>query len=481
MHKDTKHFIDQWDNESKLPGPRSKKYQDIFNDIREHTKDLPDSYTMSQRIWSIKNGNPKCPVCGVETKLTRNIPIRARHCSPQCVGKNGKRLEKSQATSLEKYGTTSPMKNKDVAEKVASQLRGTSKPFRPHYTNKKNTYYSKEWLEDMYYNKKYSVEYICNECGVTNAALYRQFKRFGIELIRSKRSYFEEQIVEFIQNSGIQNIKFNHRDIDGVSEVDIYLPDYNLAIECDGLYWHSYPKKPKNYHQEKKISCMKRGINLVSFFEHEYINNKELVESIISYHLGIGQKKLRASSLDIREVPCNAEREFLNRNHIQGYSPSSVCIGLFLGNSLKYLMSFGKPRFDKNMEWELIRCCGDGGTKVYGGASKIWKHFINTYKPKNVLSYCNLRYGNGGMYDILGFVSDRVTTPSYFYFNPAKLKTSSKRDKIETISRYQAQKKNLPNLLNNFESSETEYENMTNNKYLKIYDAGNIRYLWYTK
>ena len=147
----------------------------------------------------------------------------------------------------------------------------------------------------------------------------------------------------------------------------------------------------------------------------------------------------------------------------------------------KGLMSFGSPRFDRKMEWELIRCCGKRGYRVYGGASKLWKHFIKTHEPLNVLSYCNLKYGNGGLYDALGFTKDKITSPSYFYFNPAKLKTSSQRTEIETISRYQAQKKNLQNFLDDFDSNKTEYENMISNKYLQIYDAGNIRYLWHTK
>ena len=49
------------------------------------------------------------------------------------------------------------------------------------------------------------------------------------------------------------DIKFveHNRKIISPKELDFYLPDYNSAIECNGLYWHSDFKKEKAYHYDK--------------------------------------------------------------------------------------------------------------------------------------------------------------------------------------------------------------------------------------
>ena len=43
-------------------------------------------------------------------------------------------------------------------------------------------------------------------------------------------------------------------------------------------------------------------------------------------------RKIRASKCEIREVPTAEQRAFLNKNHVQGYTPCSLCLGLYLGD-----------------------------------------------------------------------------------------------------------------------------------------------------
>lgn len=64
-------------------------------------------------------------------------------------------------------------------------------------------------------------------------------------------------------------------------ELDLYVPELNLAIEYNGLIYHhsstehsskflrSTAKHPK-YHLEKSTLCFENGINLLHIFEHEY-------------------------------------------------------------------------------------------------------------------------------------------------------------------------------------------------------------------
>ena len=42
-------------------------------------------------------------------------------------------------------------------------------------------------------------------------------------------------------------------------EKDVYIPDY-LALEFNGLYWHSEFGKDKNYHLNKTLLCKEQDI-----------------------------------------------------------------------------------------------------------------------------------------------------------------------------------------------------------------------------
>lgn len=119
-------------------------------------------------------------------------------------------------------------------------------------------------------------------------------------------------------------------------------------------------------------------------------------------------EKIRASKLIIREVPVNEERPFLEMYHYQGFRPSKVCYGLYNGDELIELMSFCKPRYNRKYDWELLRLCTKKDYQVYGGASKLLKHFQENYNG-SIISYCNRDKFNGGVYKALGFKSLGIT------------------------------------------------------------------------
>jgi hypothetical protein len=125
-------------------------------------------------------------------------------------------------------------------------------------------------------------------------------------------------------------------------------------------------------------------------------------------------------------------------------------------------MSFGKNRFASDVEWELIRFASKQNVNVVGGASKIFKHFRNNYEG-GIVSYSDRRYSVGNMYKTLGFQFSHFSQPNYFYF----------KDSLNLESRQKYMKHKLPNLLEKFNSSLTEWENMVVNGYNRIWDCGN--------
>ena len=152
----------------------------------------------------------------------------------------------------------------------------------------------------------------------------------------------EKSVQAFLDSLGIKYIP-NIKTIIPPQELDIYIPDYNLAIEMDGLYWHSNNTKPKNYHLEKTKKCNKRGIKLIHILDCEWKNKKEICQSIIKYNLQL-TNKIPARKCKISEVNKPEYIDFCENNHIQGYAPTYIRLGLFYNNELVQVCGFNKEK-----------------------------------------------------------------------------------------------------------------------------------------
>lgn len=163
-------------------------------------------------------------------------------------------------------------------------------------------------------------------------------------------------------------------------------------------------------------------------------------------------------------------RAFEETYHLQGSANSTVNLGLYNNDELVGLMTFGKPRFNNNFEWELIRLCYKTGTIVIGGTEKLFKYFLNNYKPKSIISYCDISKFDGNTYLKLGFETSQsaLTTPNYVWVSP-------ERDIV--LTRYQTQKQKLLDM-GYEEFGNTETEIMENLDFIKVSDCGNLRFEW---
>lgn len=276
----------------------------------------------------------------------------------------------------------------------------------------------------------------------------------------------ESELEEWLRDAGIENIKRNKRiwENECSFEADIFLPDYNLAIEYDGLYWHSNLHRSDDYHVKKHEFFKSKGIDCIEIFENEWKNKKEIVQNIILNRLEKIENKIYARECQIVSVSTKESEKFLETNHLQGYCKAKLTIGLSYKSELVMLMSFSKPRYNKNYDWENIRTCTKTGISVVGGFSRLLKFFREKYNG-SIISYVDKRFFNGKGYLENGFEFLRESEPNYFYFRPG-----------ENIlhSRYEFQKHKLKEKLEFFDESLTEKENMTDNGFLWIYDCGNF-------
>jgi len=296
----------------------------------------------------------------------------------------------------------------------------------------------------------------------------------GIELNENVylNSTGEIEVLDFIRSLGFPSAsKKRYLDEnDKKFEIDIVIEEKGCGFEFNGDYWHStFKQLDKNYHSAKIKNAKYHGIELFHIFEHEWNLKKDIVKSNIKHKLGKTGNKVFARKLTIcHNISSSEEKEFLTKNHIQGYVNSSVKIGLRDNdNKLMMLLTLGKPRFDRNVDWEIYRVSTQLNTVVIGGLSKLLDEFKRKFNPKTIMTYVDLRYGSGNSYELCGFVLDKITKPSYFYV---------KGDVI--LSRYQAQKHKILKMFPDTDKTLTETEIMATNRYNKIYDAGNAKLIF---
>ena len=278
----------------------------------------------------------------------------------------------------------------------------------------------------------------------------------------------EEQLFDFmLQLVGDSDIIHSDRKVISPLEIDIYIKDKKLAIEFDGLYWHNDENQSDHrYHLKKTQLCEQKGIQLIHIFENEWLFKEDIVKSRLKNLLGIYDETVFARKCEVKEVDSKTSREFQEKNHIQGAINAKVHLGLFYENELISLMTFGKSRFNKKYEWELLRFCNKLGYHIPGGASRLLKHFERNQKPKSLISYADRRWSQGKLYEALGFQLDHISEPDYWYFN------SYEQPILESRVKYQKHK--LKNILISFDELKTEEQNMKSNGFHRVFDCGNL-------
>jgi hypothetical protein len=296
----------------------------------------------------------------------------------------------------------------------------------------------------------------------------------GVELstilqpVGSPRTTFERKICKFLKNNNIDYIPNDRKAIN--AELDIYIPSHFLAIEINGLHWHSERYLNNDYHILKTKKCDEKNIQLLHFFEDELLEKYEIIESMMKNKLHLTNNKIYARNCIIKEINAKTSNEFLSNNHIQGNVNSSIKIGLYYNNELVSLMTFGKLRnvlgnkHKQDNEYEMLRFCNKLNTNVVGGASKLYKYFKKQYYPEIVISFANKRYSNGNLYENLGFIHEYDTIPNYWYVIGKK-----------RFHRFLFRKDLL--VKEGYDVNKTEHQIMLERKIPRIYDCGNIKYI----
>lgn len=329
---------------------------------------------------------------------------------------------------------------------------------------------------------KWHLELECNHCH-TQFSLTSQYfhdSRYHDKICPScyprsvTRSKGEQELYEFIKGICPDAVSNNRSILKGRGEIDIWIASKNIAVEYNGLYWHSESAftaagYPATRDRDKLEALIAAGVKPIVIYEDEWQHSREIVQSRLRNTLGCSLvQSIYARDTKVRVIDSKSARQFCDQYHLQGSARSNHRLGLFnQENELVAVMTFSKNNLSRKIHtWEINRFCSILNVRVVGGASKLFAHFIRTENPPEVVSYGDRRWGDGSLYEVMGFESMGVTRPGYWYFLP---------NQGRRIHRYQLRKNQHD------DPNKTEYENRLDQGYLRIWDCGHTRWKWTQK
>ena len=279
----------------------------------------------------------------------------------------------------------------------------------------------------------------------------------------------ETELKEFLESSGLKvESQFKYS---GRREFDIYADSHKIAIEYDGVLWHSTKYRDRETQLLKSRHAKELGVSLIRIFEDEWLNRKEQVKSLLLARFGIHSgERVFARKCQVREISNYAAKAFLDAYHVQGWCRSGISLGLFSGDSCVAVMVFKSGMSGRyaagSGEYELARYASKG--LVVGGAGKLLKSFIKSYSPSRIVSFSEKRLFSGKLYESLGFVKEADVAPSYTYIYPGKAVRHHKSG--FQLSRL---REKFPSV---YDESLTEEEICAAAGYYRCYDDGKVRW-----
>lgn len=390
-------------------------------------------------------------------------------------------IDKIKETNLLKYGETSY--NKTDEGKLKLSINSAMRNPETQYKSKVNRMLNSITDETLRYvllnkDKLVLVDYlsslgltnrfdIANKLNISYSYLNNILRQFDIRdyYLDSSNSHYEKEIFDWIKTFYHDEVILNDRTLIGPKELDLYLPKAKLAIEFNGIHFHSEISggKPTNYHLDKTMACESNGVQLLHIFENEWLDKSKqnIWKSIIRHKLGFTTRKIYARKCNIIEIPSNLSRKFLDNNHLSGFVGANVHYGMFLNDELVSVLSIGNSRF-KSGEIEIIRYASLIDSVVLGGLGKFMKLL-----PKSIMTYADRRYSSSLSVGYSKFFSKLEYTPTNWF--------GYDRKDRELKSRFNFQIHKLKELFE-YDANKSVIDNMYDNGYDRIWDCGNLKF-----
>lgn len=444
-----------------------------------------DEINFTKRILLVVDGiNSRmiCPTCSKDidpSKRGENSLNFRKFCSGVCAGvanKGTKHVrtkvqqkdinDKRKNTMLSTHGYEFNSQRPEV-----KKLLSVSK-YTTHNTIRYDLLENREYIVDAY--KTLTSTEIGEVCCCDYSVVLDYLRKYGVDIggDHTKTSSQQREIRDFIESLGYTTT-LNDKVLGSV-DIDVYVPDMRVGIEYNGFPWHldnfTCGKRGRSYHINKTNLADKNDIRLIHVFPHDWQSKKEIILSVIRNALHKTPTKIYGRQCKVGIVEKSVAKEFLDQNHLSGNTNFDVAIGLYRGDDLVHVTTFGVCRFDKKYDFEIIRSASKINVNVVGGFSKCFSHFVSTCEVgTTIMTYADRSISAGNSYVKSGFDYVGKTEPNYHYVN---------RDNGNFVvhSRYKFQKHKLVDFPN-YDETKSEWEIMKSSGYDRFWDCGNNKFV----
>ena len=432
--------------------PRTKEKQDAINKKREETTLKKYGVSHVSHLSDVKSKKKKSLL---------------EHYGVDNPSKSKEIQNKKRDIFIKKYGVDNPMKSEKIKQKFRDNYNtkyGVDNPFQLDVVKDKIKDTNRENL---------GVDYPTQCQEVRDKVRSTFMERYGVpytfmlskEWLDANDSKPNRDFAELLDDN---NIKYEREFRCGKYSYDFKVGNTLIEINptaTHNTYFSLYGDKSvkdRYYHRDKSKLANNSGYNVIHVFDWD---NEDKIINLLK-----NRKIIYARKCDIREVDIMECNQYLVAYHLQGKcNNQTVRLGLYYNNQLVSLMTFGVARYNKKYEYELLRYCASHN--VVGGAEKLFKYFVDNYKPNSIVSYCDTSKFSGKVYDILGFTLDTINSPSCHWYS-----VKENRHITDNLLRMQG----YDRLFKGSHGKGTSNEELILNRgYLPVYDCGQATYVWY--
>jgi len=407
-------------------------------------------------------------VSQLDATKQKKIATSIEHWNCEYPIQNNEIRDKIGQTNLEKYGNVNYLASDEgkTASMVSMMKKyGVEFPTQP-CKEALILLDDRSWLVVHHYELKKTIAEMGNELGVSSDTVSKYMKIHKVDVKYFYKSAGECEVGDFIKSLGVEFVTNVRNIING--ELDIFIPEFNIAIEYNGLYWHSEQNgKDIHYHQNKMIECTEKGIRLLSIFEDEWKTQNKQCKDTIAHLLGKSEKGVYARNTIVKEISWKHAKSFLDEFHLLKAGSCGVRrIGAFdVTGALIGVMVFGNKNNEGSREfcWELKRFVTNKKNNP-GLGSKMFKWAVSQYGLTTVVAFVDSRWFTGLFKNIIGFTVDSIVPPSLWWTN----------GKVRNHRRFTT--KNMLKKITNQNTSKRLM--MKQLGFYRIWDCGKVKLIW---
>lgn len=212
----------------------------------------------------------------------------------------------------------------------------------------------------------------------------------------------QKQIVQFVKNIYNGQIVENNRTIIKPYQLDIYIPQKNIAIQFDGLLWHSEKFSERFNLKNKTQLCKSKGITLIHVFQDQWINNKKHIQMIISNLLIDNVEKFNI------EIKSNEEiKTFLDNFVLDAKHNNSINVIAKKDNNIIGLISL---QLIKQNYYKITNICAN-----YYMFNQLLNYIQNNYTVDKIVCQIDNRFLNESIFKQNKFNVVFQQTPQPWY------------------------------------------------------------------